>query len=71
MDYYDWYEEDIPHHGQRFQEGGKVFYWNMANHGDTVEYVMSNYNCNGKRPVDAMEIKNAKGESAVIVKWEA
>jgi len=67
---YDPYKNDIPNQGERFEEDGKMVYWNCANQGDSVETVMSKDRGNGPKPLDAKEIDTPKGKM-VIVKWEA
>ena len=47
-----------------------MVYWNCANSSDSVEKVMSTYEYEGRRPLDAREIDTPDGKM-VIVKWEA
>ena len=67
---YDPYKNDIPHQGEQFEEDGKMVYWNMADAGDSVETIMSEYTNGGSKPLDAREIDTPEGKK-VIVKWEA
>ncbi len=61
LDYY-------PHKGERYEEDGKIVYWNTSS-CETVEESLSQV-AGEKKPLDAKESNTCFGK-VIIVKWEA